>query len=167
MRTKRDNTTLKVLIIILSILLSTGFTTADRQEMAEQNFKIEISYAGLPSFTTTKYFIDNNILMVYLTRYNITKDSFIDFNKLSFQNFDKEKLISFLNRTNWASIPEKLVTPTIDGYQYSISIELDESSYSFYIDNTYHPTFDSLFTICNNIIPNKKVRKKYYLPYSN
>lgn len=44
---------------------------------------------------------------------------------------------------------------------------MEKTSYSFNIDNTYHPTFDSLFTICNNLIPTKKGKKKYYFPYSD
>ncbi len=145
----------------------TGFTTAYRQESADQSFKIDISYIGLPHPVTTKYSIDNNRLKVYQTHYDSKKDSFVDFNKTSFKKFDKAKLFSFLNRTDWKSIPEKLVTPTIDGYHYTVSIAMEKTSFSFDIDNTYHPTFDSLFTICNNLIPTKKGRKKYYLPYSD
>ncbi len=160
-------TTLKHLIIILTIILSTGFTTADRQERADQSFKIDISYIGLPHPVTTKYSIYNNSLRVYQTHYDSKKDSFVDFNKTSFKKFDKAKLLSFLNRTDWKSIPEKLVTPTIDGYHYTVSIVMEKASYSFDINNTYHPTFDSLFTICNNLIPTKKGQKKYFLPYSD
>jgi hypothetical protein len=158
---------MKHFIIILTILLSTGFTTADRQENADQSFKIEISYIGLPHPVTTKYSIDNNKLTVYQTHYDSQKDSFVDFNKTSFKKFDKTKLVSFLNRTDWKSIPEKLVTPTIDGYHYTVNIVMDKTSYSFDIDNTYHPTFDSLFTICTKLIPTKKGQKTYYLPYSD
>ena len=74
---------MKHFIIILTILLSTGFTTADRQENADQSFKIEISYIGLPHPVTTKYSIDNNKLTVYQTHYDSQKDSFVDFNKMS------------------------------------------------------------------------------------
>ena len=151
----------------MTILLSTGFTTADRQESADQSFKIDISYIGLPHPVTTKYSIDNNTLTVYQTHYDSKKDSFVDFNKKSIKKFDKAKLVSFLNRIDWKSIPEKLVTPTIDGYHYTVSIVMEKTSYSFDIDNTYHPTFDSLFTICNNLIPTKKGQRKYYLPYSD
>lgn len=160
-------TTLKQLIIILTILLSAGFTTVDRQESAGQSFKIDISYIGLPHPVTTKYSIDNNRLTVYQTRYDSKKESFVAFNKTSFKKFDKAKLFSFLNRTDWKSIPEKLVTPTIDGYHYTVSLVIEMTSYSFDIDNTYNATFDSLFTICNNLIPTKKGQKKYSLLYSD
>jgi hypothetical protein len=145
----------------------TGFTLVDKQESNEQSFKVDISYIGLPNPVTTKYSIDNNRLLVFQTHYDSNKDSFVDFNKTSFKKFDKEKLVSFLKKTDWKSIPEKLVTPTIDGYHYTVSIVMENASYSFDIDNTYHPTFDSLFTICNKLIPTKKGQKKYYLPYSD
>ncbi len=148
-------------------MFSTGFTSIDRQESADQSFKIDISYIGLIHPVTTKYSIDNNRLTVYQTIYDSKKDSFVDFNKTSFKKFDNAKLVSFLRRTDWKSIPGKLVTPTIDGYHYTVNIVMEKTSYSFDIDNTYHPTFDSLFTICNNLIPTKKEQKKYYLPYSD
>jgi hypothetical protein len=149
------------------VLLSTSFTTVDRKKNTDQSFKIDISYIGLPNPVTTKYSIDNNILTVCQTHYDSKKDSFVDFNKVSFKKFDKAKLVSFLNRTDWKSIPEKLVTPIIDGDYYTVSIVIEKTSYSFDIDNTYHTTFDSLFTICNELIPTKKGQKKYYLPYSD
>lgn len=156
----------KHLALILAILLSTGFISFDRQESADQNFKIDISYIGLPHPVTTKYSIDNNRLTVYQTRYDSKKDSFVEFNKASYEKFDRTKLVSFLKGANWKSIPEKLETPTIDGYHYAVNIVVEKSSYSFNIDNTYHPTFDSLFTICNKLIPTKRGQRKYYLPYS-
>ncbi len=158
---------MKHLIFILTIFLLTGFTTTYRQEIDDQSFKIDISYIGLPHPVTTKYSIDNDRLTVCQTHYDSKKDSFVDFNKTSFKKFDKAKVLSFINRTDWKSIPEKLVTPTIDGYHYTVNIVMEKTSYSFDIDNTYHPTFDSLFTICNNLIPTKKGQKKYYLPYSD
>ena len=148
-------------------MFSTSFTTVDKQENSDQSFKIDISYIGLPDDVTTKYSIDNNRLTVYQIHYDSKKDSFVDFNKTSFEKFDKTKLVSFLNRTDWKSIPEKLVTPTIDGYHYTVSIIIEKTSYSFDIDNTYHPTFDSLFTICNELVPTNKGHQKYYLPYSD
>ncbi|MES2396733.1 MAG: hypothetical protein V4549_12050, partial [Bacteroidota bacterium] len=112
--------TLKHLISILTIIFLTGFTPVDRQDNIDQNFKIEISYIGLPYPVTTKYSIDNNRLLVYQTHYDSNKGRFVDFNKTSFKKFDRAKVFTFLKKNDWKIIPKKLVKPTIDGYHYTV-----------------------------------------------
>jgi hypothetical protein len=158
-------TTLKFLIFILTVFLFARITSFDGQEDSDQSFKVTISYIGLPNPMRTKYFIDDNKLEVCQTLYDSEKDSIVDIDKLSFRKYDKTKLLSFLKRNDWKNVPSKLITPTIDGFQYTVSIVIEKTSYSFDIDNTYHPIFDSLFTICSNLIPTKKGRKKYNLYY--
>lgn len=159
--------TVKKIIFILTILALTGFISFDNNETTEPEFKIKISYIGLPHPVRTNYDIDNKRLTVYKTSYDNKNESFIDKEKRTFRKFDSEELIKFLQRTNWTEIPEKLETPTIDGFHYFVQIELENGNYTFDIDNTYHITFDSLFTICNDLVPTKKVKEQYYLPYSD
>lgn len=145
----------------------TSFTLIDNSKPTYPKFKIKISYIGLPHSVTTNYDIDSERLKVYKTLYDSKRDSFVDREKQTYQKFDREKLVKFLQRTNWTEIPKKLVTPTIDGFNYSVQIETENENFTFDIDNTYHSTFDSLFTICNDLIPTKRGKKKYYLPYSD
>jgi hypothetical protein len=157
---------MRQIVIILTSLFLTSFTTDDRPKQTEQNFKIEISYIGLPGTERTNYYVDSNKIIVYFSRYDWSTKSHLEYDKLEITKFDRVKILTFLKQTDWASIPTNLVTETIDGYYYSVELEIGDKKFKFNIDNTYHQTFKNLFTLCNEFIPTKKDRQKYSLPYS-
>ncbi|MFC5271643.1 hypothetical protein [Adhaeribacter terreus] len=103
---------------------------------------------------------------MYLTHvlYDNQEASYQTLNKSTYKDFDQEKIISFLKQTNWSEIPAQLGSAA-DGPHYIVKIEIDNQAYNFDIRNTYHPTFAGLFTVCNEAIPEKEKREKYYLPY--
>jgi hypothetical protein len=151
---------MKTLSILLTILFLTGFTVDNNPK-----FRVDILFNYLPDPTHINYRIDNKTLLVCNSQYDNKKNGLVDFNKSSYNKFDRHGIIKFLQKTDWESIPKKLVTPTIDGYQCIIKLEIENEKYDFTIDNTYHETIDSLFTICNKLIPDKQKQKEYYITY--
>lgn len=150
--------------LLLTIFLFTGFTNPPEKEYPP--FKIEIAYKDLPNPMTTEYSIDNKKMTLNNVLYDNKEASYQSVNKSTYKNFDREKLISFLKQTDWGSISSQFGTPTPDGYHYVVKIEINNQTYNFDIQNFYHPTFASLFKLCNDAIPDKEKRAKYHLPYN-
>ena len=151
----------KTIIAILSFLL---LTSAYNFQKAD-SFEVQISYIGLPNPITTNYLVKDNQIKVFEEFYNPNYDSTSFRNVHVYSDTDQSVLTDFLKRVDWDTIPKELITPTIDGYQFNVDIKLEGKKYHFNIDNSYHPTFDSLLTICNQMIPKKKVRNEYKLYY--
>lgn len=149
------------IIVILSISLLTSAYSFQRAE----SFEVRISITGLPSLIRTNYLVKDNQIKVFEEFYNPNYDSTSFRNVHIYHDIDQSLLTNFLKGINWDTIPKELITPTIDGYQLDVNIKLEGKEYHFIIDNTYHPTFDSLLTICNQMIPKKKVRNEYKLYY--
>jgi len=152
----------KTLFSILGIIFLNTSTCLHK----ENKCKVDISYTGLPSPITINYEITNSKIKVFEEFYNPDSHSIEYLNESVFKDINNSKLIEFLGRTKWDTIPSELITPTIDGYLLNVEIMHEDKNYQFNIDNTYHPTFDTLFTICNKLIPKKKVRRDYIIDYS-
>lgn len=154
---------MKKLISIL--LIMTLFAFNSKTEKSE-NFRVEISYIGLPGTVRTNYNIDNEKVIAFYSRYDFSNATHIPFDKLTITKYDNGKIYNFIKTTDWSLIPRKLVTPTIDGYRFDVTVQINKDTFNFEIDNTYHSTFDSLFTIAQDLIPDsKKKKRKYALPY--
>ena len=145
----------------------TSFTSVVNPNASEQEFRIEISYIGLPDPITTKYEIDNEKLIVYKELYSNSVDKFEKHDVLEIKNFDRQKIVKFLNRTDWASLPKTMDNTVIDGYHYKVNLEVQGQKYEYKISNSYHATYDSLFSITTCLLPKKRMRKHYNLPYSD
>lgn len=131
----------------------------------EKQFHLSISYKYLPSSISYRYEVTNEALVVFEKYYDSKIYSHRPRNINRFNKYDKERVIAFIESINWENIPRKLSTPTIDGYYFEVDLTWEDKVYEFYIDNTYHETFDSLLTISNEVIPKKKIRNKFKLYY--
>ncbi|MBK0403897.1 hypothetical protein I5M27_12955 [Adhaeribacter sp. BT258] len=152
---------MKQLTFFLLIFVLTAFNNSARNNTP---FKVEIAYRALPDPMTTEYIIDNKKMYLNHVIYDNQEASYQSLNKSTYKDFDRDKIISFLTQTNWSDIPAQIGT-TAEGQHYIVKIEINNQVYNFDIRNTYHPTFASLFTICNEAIPSKEKREKYALPY--
>ena len=151
----------KMIISILSFLI---LTSANSFQQAD-NYEVRISFIGLPSPITTNYLVNSSQIKVFEEFYNPNYDSTAFRNVHTYSNINQARLTSFLKGIDWDTVPKELITPSIDGYQFDVDIKIEGKEYHFNVDNTYYPTFDSLLTICNQLIPNKKTRKKYKIYY--
>lgn len=156
---------MRVIISILTFVTFTGFVSDSHKSDNEMKFKVEISYSPAINVETTEYRIDNYKLVVFYSLYNPGENELNHHDELTFTKFDKNRILSFLKSTDWKTTPKKLVTPVIDGYNFSVTIQMDEETFKFHISNTYNVTFDSLFRICNKLIPTKKEQNDYWIGY--
>ncbi len=156
---------MKVVISILTFVTLTGIVSDSHKSDNEMKFKVEISYTPAINVETTEYRIDNNNLVVFYSLFNPGENKLDYHDQLTFTEFDKNRILSFLKSTNWKTTPKELVTPNIDGYNYNVKIQMDKETYKFHHYNTYNVTFDSLFRICNDLIPTKKGKEDYWIGY--
>ncbi len=156
---------MKRLLILFSIFILTSSERIDKKDRSESNFRVDILYNRSHHFKKNKYSIDDNGILIYQTHLDIKKDSFVEFNRVFYKRYDKKRLVSFIKSVDWKSIPSKLEKTMIDGNGYTIDISIENETYSFHIHGVYNATFDSLFTICNELIPSKNGRKKYHINY--
>ena len=111
----------------------------------------------------TKYEITEHKLKLYRELYNPYSDSTTYYDSYAFKEFESRSLSKFLNSVNWTTISAELTTLAVDGYHLNINLKLQDNCYSFVVSNTYHPTLDSLLTICNEMIPKRRAKKNYKL----
>lgn len=150
----------------LSYIIFLGFIlTLCSSYSIQDSFQVRLSLIYLPSPKRTIYELSEYNLKLYKEYYFPNKDSVKHVDKHAYKKLKTSTLTNYLNSQHWDTIPSELITPTIDGFNYHIDIQLSGQSYTFSIDNTYHPAFDSLFVLCNQLIPNRKVRENYSIYY--